>query len=52
MIFNYSKSSYTLKTKNGVIELQGGEEYNLSEILEEHFNIQLEDENITFVPWI
>lgn len=52
VIFNYSKSSYTLKTKNGVIELQGGEEYNLSEILEEHFNIQLEDKNITFVPWI
>jgi hypothetical protein len=39
-----------MTTKDGTEELEPQKQYNLSSILEKHFDIKLENKNITLTP--
>ena len=51
IIIKYSKSRYSIKSKLEENELKVGEEFNLSPVLEKHFNIEL-IKDIIFIPFI
>lgn len=50
LIFIFHKDEFTMTTKDGTEELEPQKQYNLSSILEKHFDIKLENKNITLTP--
>ena len=50
LIFIFHRDDYTMVTKNKTVQLELAKEYNLSSLLEKHFDIKLENKDLTIVP--
>ena len=50
LIFIFHRDDYTMVTKDKTVQLELAKEYNLSSLLEKHFDIKLENKDITIVP--
>ena len=50
LIFIFHRDDYTMVTKDKTVQLELAKEYNLSSLLEKHFDIKLENKDLTIVP--
>ena len=50
LIFIFHRDDYTMVTKDKTVQLEPAKKYNLSSMLEKHFDIKLENKNLTIVP--
>ena len=50
LIFIFHRDDYTMITNDKTVQLEPAKEYNLSSMLEKHFDIKLENKNITLTP--
>jgi len=51
LIFIFHRDDYTMITKDKTVQLEPAKEYNLSSMLEKHFDIKLENKDLTIVPY-
>jgi len=51
LIFIFHRDDYTMVTKDKTVQLEPAKEYNLSSMLEKHFDIKLENKNLTIKPY-
>ena len=49
LIFIFHRDDYTMVTKDKTVQLELAKEYNLSSMLEKHFDIKLENKDLTIV---
>ena len=49
LIFIFHRDDYTMVTKDKTVELELAKKYNLSSMLEKHFDIKLENKDLTIV---
>ena len=50
LIFIFHRDDYTMITNDKTVQLEPAKEYNLSSMLEKHFDIKLENKNLTIKP--
>jgi len=50
LIFIFHRDDYTMITNDKTVQLEPAKEYNLSSMLEKHFDIKLENKNLTIRP--
>jgi hypothetical protein len=50
LIFIFHRDDYTMVTNDKTVQLEPAKKYNLSSMLEKHFDIKLENKDLTIVP--
>ena len=50
LVFIFHRDDYTMVTKDKTVQLEPAKKYNLSSMLENHFDIKLENKDLTIVP--
>ena len=51
LVFIFHRDDYTMVTKDKTVQLEPAKKYNLSSMLEKHFDIKLENKDLTIVPY-